>query len=323
MKNNERHIYFYDLHVKKTAKHAHSPALSEMFAVWNDAFQAGTAKHTREKGSVVYRIGDLRCDPSDDTLELLIRRSDLSAAEAAYGNIDSGDLRIATKADDEGGDVAAHVVLSLKQERRKPNTYLVLIEGVPRVGHLVIQSLLNNLIRERCKTDRSVFQYADPGGARRDGQRRMKPFVPTIELQGHLSDSFIDDLEKGVVSGIELMQHKTKTPLGGSAYLHEDTQILKLSVDKNLPSSGRWDQILQPIQKRTADYPHARIRFIDPDKKNRTVEIDVKTGTPVQQLYVKCYRQAGINPPLAQSSSSLVRHLSDAMLARLKSHRDA
>lgn len=322
MKNNERHIYFYDLHVKKTAKHAHFPSLSDVVAVWNDAFQAGTAKHTREKGSVVYRIGDLRLGPGDDTLEFLIRRSDLSAAEAAYGNIESGDLRIAIKADDEGGDVAAHVVMSLKQERSKPNTYLVLIEGVPRVGHLVIQSLLNKLIRERCSVDKSVFEYADPGGARRDGQPRMKPFVPTIEFQGHLSDSFIDDLENGVVNGIELMKHKTKTPLGGSAYLHEDTQILKLSVDKNLPSSGRWSQILKPIQQRKADYPQAKIRFIDPDKKSRTVEIDVNTGTPVQQLYVKCYRQSGINPPLAQSSSRLVRHLSDTMLARLKSNRD-
>ena len=322
MKNNERYIYFYDLHVKKAAKHAHFPALSDVFAVWNDAFQAEKAKHIREKGSVVYRIGDLNYDSGENTLELLIRRSDVSAAEAAYGNIHSGKLRIATKAQDEGGDVAAHVVMSLKQERSKPNTYLVLIEGVPRVGHLAIQSLLNKLISERYSNDKSVFEYADPGGARKDGLPRMRPFTPTIELQGHLSDSFISDLENGSVYGIELMKHKKKTPLGGSAYLHEDTQILKLSVDKNLPSSERWSQILLPIQQKKTDYPQARIRFVDPDKKIRTVKVDLNTGTLSQQLYVKCYRQSGINPPLAQSSSSLVRHLSDPMLARLKSNRD-
>ncbi|MFC3084532.1 hypothetical protein [Tabrizicola soli] len=322
MKNNERHIYFYDLRIKKAAKHAHIPHLRDLLSVWNGAFAVGQAKHTLEKGSVVYRIGDVKYDAADETVELLIRRSDLSAAEAAYGNIDTGNLRIAKKTPDEGGDVAAHVVMSLKQEKGKPDTYLTLVEGVPRIGHLVIQSTLNRVIREKCRTDKTVFQYADPGGARKDGSPKMNSFVPTVELQGHLSEDFVSDLENGVVGGIELLKHKTKTPLGGSAYIREEAQILKLSVDKSLPAGGRWSNILKPLQRMKIDYPTAKIRFIDPDKKARTVEIDVDTGTPTQQLYVKCYRVTGINPPLAQSSASLVRHLADMMNTKLKSVRD-
>jgi hypothetical protein len=322
MKNAERTIYVYDIKVDKRAVHALPPALVEMANVWQAAFTAGTAIHKREKGSVVYRIGGMVVDDTAGTMSLLIRRADIAAPDAAYSNMDNGDLRIAKKTPVEGGDTAAHLTVSLRPERRDAHSYLAFLEGVPRIGHHYVQALLNGIIRASCSDDRQTFHYPHPSGAKhRDGSAQLKPFVPTIELRAHLADDFISDLENGTVSNIELIKQEGRTALGGNSYLEESSSILKIDVDKNLPRSGRLDSLIQAMSSKKKDFQVGRIRFQDTHKNSHTVEVDLDSGAIEQGKFIKNFTIAPIDPPLAQSTDVILARLIDPMIAKLLADR--
>jgi hypothetical protein len=322
MKNTERTIYIYDVKVDKRAAHALVPSLTEIAAVWQAAFNAGTASHKREKGTVVYRIGDMSINDQEGIATLLLRRSDRATPDAAYSHMGTGDLRIAGKEDEEGGDTAAHIVLSLRPEQNTPHTYLAFVEGIPRIGHHYVQSVLNGIIRSACSADKSTFTYPHPTGARlRDGSPRRDSFVPTIELRGHMADDFIADLENGTISNIQLVKQENRTPLAGNEYLAEQTSTLKVAVDKHLPRPDRWNALVRAMTSRKENFQTGRIVFQDPSQKTHTIEIDLDTGTPEQQTYVKSFVVGPIEPPLAQSTSILLPCLIGPMVEKLIADR--
>lgn len=153
MKNTERTIYIYDIKVDKRAAHAYFPPLAEMAAVWLAAFNAGTASHLREKGAVVYRIGDIAIDDQQGLVKLLLRRGDKSTPDAVYSHMATGEMRIAGKEEQEGGDTAAHIVMSLRPEQNAPNTYLAFFRGyTPDWASLCsVRAQWNNTRRLLCR----------------------------------------------------------------------------------------------------------------------------------------------------------------------------
>lgn len=104
-----------------------------------------------------------------------------------------------------------------------------------------------------------------------------------------MADDFIADLENGTISNIQLVKQESKTPLAGNAYLAEETSTLKVKVDKQLPRPNRWTSLLNAMTSRKSDYQLGRIVFQDSFQKTHTVEIDLDTGTPEQQTYVKSF----------------------------------
>ena len=307
LKKTERTIYYYDLVVKTRATHAKIPTIGKIAEVWKAAVDAGTLINKREQGNVIYRVGDIEIDTIKGTLCALIRRSDITASDAAYSHMENGTLRHIPKGDDEGGDTAAHLVISLLPESDKTNTYLCLLEGIPAISHRHIQPLLNIAISKACNENPNQFQYDDPVGARnRDGSPKKHPFTPRIELRGHLSDDAIKDLESGSVNYIELIEATTKSELGGDPYLHEDKHSLKIKVDKAIPSHGRAKRLLNAMLTKKTDFQKGRIVFKDEQNTTRTIEYDLNTGAPEQQNYIKCHVIDNITPPMAQSCGRLV-----------------
>ena len=128
MRATERYVNFYDLVVKVRAKHAPVPPVGPLIDLWQKDGKDGGLAHERDKGLLRYRIGDMTLDEAQGLAVILIRRADQNAPNATFSNLQTGKLRIAKKESDEGGDIAAHVVLSLVP--RDPHTYLCLIETV-------------------------------------------------------------------------------------------------------------------------------------------------------------------------------------------------
>ena len=89
MRSDERRVYFFDLTLKKLGKSSHTPALSEVLAVWKEAFDAKAAFHSRQSGDVLYLIGDMSLDEAGQTATLLISVIDRAMADAAYGHLDT------------------------------------------------------------------------------------------------------------------------------------------------------------------------------------------------------------------------------------------
>jgi hypothetical protein len=322
MRNDERNIYIYDLFVGKRSVHAQSPKMIEIMRVLDQQFNSGDCKLNRDNGNVVFRISDVNIDEQSGFAELLIRRADKNASDAAFSNLNTGKLRVERKQSDEGGDFAAQISISLEAERGKPNMYLCLVEGVTGISHRTIQPLLNRTISNACKNDQNIFKYRHPSGAlKRDGSPKTSPFMPLLEFRGHISDSLVSDIENGKVSKVQLIKSKENAPLAGNRHLTEHTLALNIEVSKNMPNQGRFKQIFDAITSRKSDFDVGRIFFVDPDNRSHSVTYDLDTGTPEQQNYVKSFVVRGISPPLDQSSESLVRTFCDLVKDELLNRR--
>ena len=323
MKRTKRTVYYYDVVVGCRATHAQPPDLAELAELWRDFYQSQEAVLLREHGNIIYRVGDVEIDNNERVARLLIRKSDINAPDAAYSNVETGEIRFAPKRENEGGDTAAHLLISLTQEQGSPHVYLCMLEAMTGISHRHVQPLLNTLIRYACGQDSQRFTYPDPAGGRhRDGREKRHSFKPKIELRGHTSDDLARDIERGRVNNLELVADRAQAQFGGDQYLREDTYSLSVKVDRNLPTQNRLGRLIQAMCSRREHFGTGRIRFRDENEKMHTVAYDLQTGAPEQQMYIKSFVIDNINPPMALSSDSIVRHFSDEVERRLKRDRN-
>jgi hypothetical protein len=322
LKRTERQIFCYDLIIAARAQHATPPSLQALYDAWKDMFDAGTCSHEREEGAVIYRIGDMDIDVGNGVARILLRRCDTNAANAVYSHRHTGTPRIVPQQPEEGGDRAAHLVISLRNEANKPSSYLCHLEGVPGLSHRLVQATLNAVLKKAIQAQKDLFVYPDPGGARlRNGNPKTTPFTPTLELIGHPSASLIQHLEDGRLHDVRLIDQRPHSRLGGNQFLVESEKQIKIKVDPNIPSQNRVQNIISAIQSKQADYQKAKIRFTDPNGISRTIDYDIATGTPEQQIYIQSYRVTGINPPMDESSERIVPALGNNMMARVLAER--
>lgn len=323
MKRTERTLYFYDLHIGSRAVHARPPLISELVDAWRAMFQDQDAVILRDRGAIVFRVGDLRIDEETQMLSILIRKSDQNAPDAAYSDVDTGKIRFVRKNENEGGDTAAHFVVSLLPEADKPDTHMSMLEGVAGITHRHVQPLLNAVIRVACNHDPERFTYPDASGARhRDGSEKRHKFQPKIELRGHISENLTRDIERGKVQGLELTRSGAAAVFGGDQFLSEKEKALKVSVDENIPAQNRLQRLVQAMCSRSDDYSTGRIKFTDENDKSHKVDYDLQSGTPEQQLYIKSCKLEGIDPPLAQSSERVVEYFVDSVKQQLQHERN-
>ncbi|MBB4091530.1 hypothetical protein HGG72_23290 [Ochrobactrum pecoris] len=322
LKRSERQVFAYDITVGARAQNAPPPPLQEIINAWQAMYNVGDCSHEREKGAVIYRIGDIDIDQQGQIARILIRRCDTNAANAVYSHRHTGVPRIAAKQADEGGDRAAHLVLSLAEQSGQPNHYLCHLEGVPGLSHRLVQAMLNAVLKKAITDRRAVFEYAGTNGARvRGGGAKMHSFVPSIELSGHLSQALIQDMENGIIENVTLVNSHAHNNLGGNQYLVESEKSIKIRVDRAIPSQGRVTTLLNAFRTRQADFHTAKVRFKDPSGVSRAIDYDIASGTPEQQNYIKSYFVKNIKPPMDESSVKLAPFLANAMKARVIAER--
>ena len=322
MRRHERQVYSYDMAIIRRAQLAPFPPLSEIVVVWEAMFRAGATAHARERGNIVYRIGDIDVDHDRQVARLLIRRGDINASNPFFSHRVTGQTRAIQRDAEEDGERAAHLVVSLAPEAARPNIYLCQLEGVTSISHAQVQALLNAILKKAISDGSAEFAYADPGGARRrNGDPKTTPFVPGIELTGHPSSALISDLEQGAFKGMTLIDRRPHNQLGGNQYLTEKERFLVVSAAPNMPSAGRFDSIIAAARAKRGDFQTARLRFVDPEGNPHAIDYDIASGTPEQQAYVQSYWVRNINPPMDDSSLTLVPFLANRMADRVVADR--
>lgn len=314
-----RDILFFDVIVDRRTSQAPWPPLSALVALWTTAHANPKfpAKEF-EKGSITSIIKDVSIVP-DDVATLLIEVSDKNAPNQTYLDHQAKTARHLPKTRPEGNGHSAHIVLSLKQQKGQPNTYLALIEAIPGVSIAKIQSTLNTAIRLLCKADDSLFTFVKAGGIK----QKPKSYVPHITLGGHPSKQFLSDLETGKVSGLKLIAPQGKQVLGQSPFLHVNNYSLDVSVSKDIPKGQRWKTLFTDITSKNADFPMARI-YVQPEEGGKSfhVDVDTATGKVIGEAYIRSRRIAGITPMLENSSAdAIVTHFADLMSTILLKER--
>jgi hypothetical protein len=147
-------------------------------------------------------------------------------------------------------------------------------------------------------------------------------YLPLIRLGGHPSQGLIEDIEKGRIRHVNLIEGREQTPFGEDPYLVEDTFQLTIGVKPDIPEEGRWERIKSAIAGRAGDYSQGRISFVDPHDNPKNIEFDLETMNLDNTQYVKYTMLTEIDPPLAYASEKIVPHMEDQMLNMLVQERD-
>jgi hypothetical protein len=322
MRNDQRQFYIYDLEVGARKAGASIPNMATVVAVWQKLAQAGQTHPIRHDAATLL-VGDIHIDHARGVVTLLVRLSDKSAPNAVYSDPAQGHFQEHIKVGNQGGDLGCHVFISLTPEANLPHTYTCAIERVPGVSADLVRRVLSKYLNYEHHSNPAFHEYPHPnGGLDRQGNPRMERCCPHIELRGRPSDTLINDINNGHISGISLIKHEMATPIGGAAYLTKHTSELKLGIDHNHLPANIWNSLRGAFRRNAGAYPVAKIAYRTPgSSRGVTVEIDANTGAPLSELYVKSFELSNIFPLLAQSAERIVPHLRDMAIPHFVAER--
>lgn len=285
MQNDRRQFFIYDLEIAARKEGATIPQMDDIVPIFQRMKDTARIYPVRaDSGSML--IGDIHVDVAQQIVTFLIRLSDKTAPNAVYSDPVAGQFDVLIKQGNQGSDFGCHVIVSTAQEQGLPNIYTCAIERIPGLPSGLVQRLLSKLLHYEFKEDDSSFSYLHPaGGLTRQGLPRMDRCCPHIEIRGRPSDTLINDINNGHITGISLVKAEPVTPIAGSAYLRKRETELRLQIDQNNLPANMWESLIQSFQANSGNYGVAKVSYKLPsNNKTVTVKIDTQTGNPLEEL---------------------------------------
>jgi hypothetical protein len=322
MRNDQRQFQVYDLEVAVQKQGAAVPSMQDVLGAWQRRFAAGQLHPIRGQTGTLL-LGGIELDPANQTATLLVRLSDQMAPNSVYSNPAAGQFNEHLKAPQEGADFGCHVLLSTAPEAAQPNIYTCALERVQGLPANLVHRLLSKLLHYEYRQNAAFYQYPHPGGGLdRAGQPRVERCRPHIELRGRPSDTLIDDINRGRLTGVSLVKAEPVAPIAGAAFLVKTRSELQLSVDRNNLPANLWDQLQIALRRNSQAYETAKVTYRVPGvTRTVTVELDAATGQPLSDMYIEAFELSNIRPLLAQSSQTIVPHLVQAAMPNVIARR--
>lgn len=309
MRSDQRDFFVYDLEVAVRKDGAAVPSIETVIDVWS-RMSGQNRFHFVDNKSKTILLGAIELD-ARGFAKILIRVSDRNSPNSVYSDPENQTFNEHVKVGNQGSDFACHVILSTMMEAGRPNIYTCCIERVSGIPMSYIQRTFSKFLNHEFHDDPTSFSYPSPGGGlTRDGNPRMERCCPHIELRGRPSDSLVNDINNGRISGVTLVKEEVQTPIDGAAYLVKETTELKLNVDKDSLPDRLWDSLTGAFRRNSRNFNKARIGVkLSGTNRNVTIVIDTASGAPLTEMYIRSFTVSNINPLLAQSTQIIVPHL--------------
>ena len=133
----------------------------------------------------------IRIDNNDERAVILFDYIDEQGADVTYKNVKTLDARQILKAQDEGVNYSAHLIINLL-ETDKPGVFTAALECVPQLSTSVINGVLSkicNLFRNQSK---ELFKIESPTGEKdKDKNLIKKPIRVSVEFKPEVSKDFL------------------------------------------------------------------------------------------------------------------------------------
>lgn len=323
MQNNRRQFFIYDLEIAARKAGAVVPTMNDILPAFQ-RLHAAARTHPIRSGTARLLLGDIQIDAAQQYATLLVRLSDKSAPNAVYSDPTAGHFNELVKTPNEGADFGCHVLISTDPEVGVPNVYTCAIERVPGLAPDLVRRLLSKFLNFEFHENPAAFRYSSPGGGLdQEGNPRIERCCPHVELRGRPSDTLINDINNGRLTGVTLVKSEPVTPIAGAAFLTKRESELKLNIDHAHLPTQLWNGLVHAFHQNSGTYGRAKVSYKLPGATRIvTVDIDTSTGAPLQDMYVKSFELNNIFPFLAQSASSIVLHLRDLAFPYFAANRN-
>jgi len=209
----------------------------------------------------------------DDRCEMLLNFSDTGAADPTLMDRPKRRRRTVRKVGDEGMEHSAHIVWEYKS-RTNNEPCVFKLEAATGLGGTKVGVVLRRMLRTAQEAT-DVFTTPDPDAKRDDKGNFLKiPARPLIELAGHPSKEFLDDLRRGELTEVELYTKKsqgTKWDAAGAALIETESVLVRPNPKR---VTGKALALLKKITPQKADkYEYARVKFKSESDIEHTVRV--------------------------------------------------
>lgn len=280
MKSRERLVKYFDLKLSAYAVDREVGAIDQPVRPLNELlekvkeFIAVNACHRQNRAKTeTWHIADIAFNNTATKATILISRSDRLAADQAISDPDAQSFNVTPKVGNQGNATSAHMVVNLAPTAG--STYLAIIEDAIGISSSDIAMLLSIVVKACGKTNREYFMCNDPSND--PALRKFSRYKFTF--RGHPSQGFQDELNGGVLRGIELVDfEQAAQQFDGIPATLQKKKVTHLTV-KNAPGT-LFDTIRSIAQSaRKMKLESIRVIFEDTSTFLRTVELDAQTMT--------------------------------------------
>lgn len=317
MKQTERLVGFYDVHVQSHSRTFEAPTTISTLKAMEllMGLPAESRISENKAGTQIAYIKDAAQNGSD--FHLLINKCDKELADPAFSNPKASQWRTADRAAGEGLDFSCHIVIRTSDDPLVRATALVEVcQGLPVV---FIQRFLNNLMRDVKTVRPEEFIFPHPDGAvGNDGKVKTYNTYFRFQFDGHPSDELEEDLEAGSIADVDLIDYRTaQAHMDHHGYIREVSKRLQVRVENDAPGS-KVARLKDFLAQKSPNYSNARIRFKTDDGVGRSVTVrtdDFMVG--VDTIFVKKERIHNFVNRLKQSYTSFNAETIEKMRALL------
>lgn len=237
-------------------------------------------------------------------LALLFSIGDPRAANPCFEHQETAALRTIEKEEKEGKAITAHGLISLMETR--PKCYKMIVEDIRGLGRTRLKEILSNEFK--AISEDYGLEYTNNSG------EQVGTYI-IADLAGHKSDKIGESLKRSTVSGIYLIDTKSRATLDEVDGADISRREIKVSISKNA------SDVIDDIRQWGAHNGYDRMRLIwnDPEGTGKperasvdTTEKDVKDSYFIKQSKIT------LSAPLAEAVIEIREDVIKAMYKQVK-----
>ena len=237
-------------------------------------------------------------------LALLFSIGDPRAANPCFEHQETAVLRTIEKEEKEGKAITAHGLISLLESG--PKRYKMIVEDIRGLGRTRLREILG--AEFKAISEDYGLEYTNNAG------EQVGTYI-IADLMGHKSEKIGDSLKRSTVSGIYLIDTKSKISLDEVDGADIARREIKVSISKNA------SDVIDDIKNWGASNGYDRMRLIwnDPEGAGKperasvdTTEQDVKDSYFIKQSKIK------LTTPLAEAVTEIRDDVIQAMYKQVK-----
>lgn len=310
----ERRAAFYDVSVSAKSRTFQAPvslSTKRCFELIEAIPKEERLRAYKDEGEIYY-VQKITWD-GDDCF-LLVNKCDKLASNPRFSDPFNNLWRTVEKAAGEGLDYSCHMVI--KTSANHLEVGVGAIEVVAGMSPVRLQIFLNSLLRLAKKMFPDEFKFPHPSGAvDAKGNPETYNAVMMFSLDGHLSDSLVNDLTEGIIGGIDLItERNADAQLDQHGFIHEKKEQMEVTLSSLVSKAKKVPVIRAFLNGRSNAYEKARIRFKTEDGDPRSVTVNSADFTVgLDSAYVKRAMLKNFAQPLEQSYTELNQEMVQKM----------
>lgn len=255
-------------------------------------YQSGEAARLYSNGTIRIWIEDMRIDPDRNWAIMLINHASKNEPDIANRDFSTLARRVDEKEETEGLERGAHFIWDLREMDGMTDHYMLYAEQAKGISGNRLQGFLNTLLTVCSRNYRDVFQGTPVNyTVGNETTPATYPIRSVVELSGLPSDEFIDDINEGHLSSLELISHSTQlTEFDTQNQYRERSHSIRFTVVESADDTNKFEQVVRRLAAlgRQKDYEKLRISLQRADKKTKTINILTETmGLDAAAPYVK------------------------------------